>query len=36
MKLAYYPGCSAQSTCRELGASMRRVAPRLDLELVTL
>jgi len=36
MKLAYYPGCSAQSTCRELGASMRKVAPLLDLDLVTL
>ena len=36
MKLAYYPGCSAQSTCRELGASMRKVAPRLDLDLVEL
>jgi succinate dehydrogenase / fumarate reductase cytochrome b subunit len=36
MKLAYYPGCSAQSTCRELDASTRRVAAKLGLELVGL
>lgn len=36
MKFAYYPGCSAQSTCKELNASMQVVAGRLDLELVEL
>ena len=36
MKLAYYPGCSSQSTCLELGASMAQVAPRLGLDLIAL
>ena len=36
MRFAYYPGCSAQSTCKELGVSLRRVAERLGLELVGL
>lgn len=36
MKYAYYPGCSAQSTCKELNASTRLVADRLGLELVEL
>lgn len=36
MKLAYYPGCSAQSTCKELNVSMLRVADKLGLELVEL
>ena len=36
MKFAYYPGCSAQSTCKELNVSMLRVADRLGLELVQL
>ena len=36
MKLAYYPGCSAQSTCKELDVSLRRVAERLGLELIEL
>lgn len=33
MKLAYFAGCSAQSTCKELNASTRRVADKLGLEL---
>jgi len=33
MKFAYYPGCSAQSTCKELNASTKRVCSRLGLEL---
>ena len=36
MKLAYYPGCSAQSTCKELNVSMLKVAERLGFELVEL
>jgi succinate dehydrogenase / fumarate reductase cytochrome b subunit len=34
MKLAYFPGCSAQSTCKELNASTHRVAQKLGLDLV--
>ncbi|MGH7488774.1 MAG: CoB--CoM heterodisulfide reductase iron-sulfur subunit B family protein, partial [bacterium] len=34
MKYAYFPGCSAQSTCKELNASTRKVAERLGLDLV--
>ena len=33
MKLAYYPGCSAQSTCKELNVSTQLVARKLGLEL---
>ena len=33
MKLAYFPGCSAQSTCKELNASTHLVARTLGLEL---
>ncbi len=36
MKFAYYPGCSAQSTCKELNAATHVVAARLGLELVEL
>lgn len=36
MKFAYYPGCSARSTCKELNVSLRRVAGQLGLELVEL
>ena len=36
MKFAYYPGCSAKSTCKELNASTRLVAGRLGLELTEL
>ncbi len=36
MKLAYYPGCSARSTCAELNEATHCVARRLGLELVTL
>jgi succinate dehydrogenase / fumarate reductase cytochrome b subunit len=36
MKFAYYPGCSARSTCAELNEATHRVAGRLGLELVTL
>jgi succinate dehydrogenase cytochrome b subunit len=34
MKYAYFPGCSAQSTCKELNASTRKVADKLGLDLV--
>jgi succinate dehydrogenase / fumarate reductase cytochrome b subunit len=33
MKFAYYPGCSAQSTCKELNASLQLVAEKLGIEL---
>ena len=33
MKLAYFPGCSAQSTCKELNTSTHLVARKLGLEL---
>jgi succinate dehydrogenase / fumarate reductase cytochrome b subunit len=36
MNLAYYPGCSAKSTCRELNEAMRVVAAALGLELTEL
>lgn len=36
MKFAYYPGCSAQTTCRELNQSTHVVAQRLGLELIEL
>jgi len=36
MRLAYYPGCSAKSTCRELNEAMRVVAAALGLELSEL
>lgn len=36
MKFAYYPGCSAQSTCKELNVSTRLVAAKLGIELVEL
>lgn len=36
MKFAYYPGCSAKSTCRELNEAMRIVAVALGLELSEL
>ena len=36
MKFAYYPGCSAQSTCKELNVSTKLVAAKLGLELVEL
>ena len=36
MKLAYYPGCSARSTCAELNDAMHEVAVRLGLELTPL
>ena len=36
MKFAYYPGCSAKSTCKELSVSTRLVAGRLGLELTEL
>lgn len=36
MKFAYYPGCSAQSTCKELNASLHVVAEKLGLELTEL
>lgn len=34
MKFAYYPGCSARSTCAELNVATHRVAAKLGLELV--
>ncbi len=36
MKYAYYPGCSAQSTCAELNAATHAVAAKLGLELIQL
>lgn len=36
MKWAYYPGCSARSTCAELNDATHRVAKRLGVELVQL
>jgi succinate dehydrogenase / fumarate reductase cytochrome b subunit len=36
MKFAYYPGCSARSTCAELNVATHRVAVRLGLELTQL
>jgi succinate dehydrogenase / fumarate reductase cytochrome b subunit len=36
MKFAYYPGCSARSTCAELNEATHKVAARLGLELTHL
>jgi succinate dehydrogenase / fumarate reductase cytochrome b subunit len=36
MKFAYYPGCSARSTCAELNEATQRVAAKLGLELMAL
>ncbi len=36
MKLAYYPGCSARSTCAELNEASHKVAAKLGLELLQL
>lgn len=36
MKFAYYPGCSARSTCAELNEATHRVAEKLGLELTQL
>lgn len=36
MKFAYYPGCSARSTCAELNVATHRVAEKLGIELFTL
>jgi succinate dehydrogenase / fumarate reductase cytochrome b subunit len=36
MKFAYYPGCSARSTCAELNEAMHEVAARLGLDLTQL
>lgn len=36
MKFAYYPGCSARSTCAELNEATHLVAMKLGLELVQL
>jgi succinate dehydrogenase / fumarate reductase cytochrome b subunit len=36
MRFAYYPGCSARSTCAELNAATHAVAARLGLELTQL
>jgi succinate dehydrogenase / fumarate reductase cytochrome b subunit len=36
MKLAYYPGCSAKSTCKELNEAMHVVAISLGLDLMEL
>lgn len=36
MKWAYYPGCSARSTCAELNEATHRVAGKLGVELVEL
>jgi succinate dehydrogenase / fumarate reductase cytochrome b subunit len=34
MKFAYYPGCSARSTCAELNIATHRVAAKLGLDLL--
>jgi succinate dehydrogenase / fumarate reductase cytochrome b subunit len=36
MRFAYYPGCSARSTCAELNVATHRVAERLGIELTQL
>ena len=36
MKFAYYPGCSARSTCAELNEATHKVATRLGLQLLQL
>jgi succinate dehydrogenase / fumarate reductase, cytochrome b subunit len=36
VRLAYYPGCSARSTCAELNEATHRVATGLGLQLVQL
>lgn len=36
MRFAYYPGCSALSTCKELNAATHTVAAKLGLELIEL
>src|SRR4029079_3088079 len=36
MKFAYYPGCSARSTCAELNEATHLVANRLGLDLLQL
>jgi len=36
MRFAYYPGCSARSTCAELNVATHRVAQRLGLDLLKL
>jgi len=36
MRWAYYPGCSARSTCAELNEATHRVARKLGVELVQL
>src|SRR5262249_3739478 len=36
MNFAYYPGCSARSTCAELNEAMHEVAARLGLALTQL
>jgi len=36
MRFAYYPGCSARSTCAELNEATHRVAAALGLELTQL
>jgi succinate dehydrogenase cytochrome b subunit len=36
MRFAYYPGCSARSTCAELNEATHLVAARLGLELLQL
>jgi succinate dehydrogenase / fumarate reductase, cytochrome b subunit len=36
MRFAYYPGCSAKSTCAELNEAMHQIAPALGLDLTEL
>jgi succinate dehydrogenase / fumarate reductase cytochrome b subunit len=36
MRFAYYPGCSAKSTCAELNTATHKVAARLGIELLEL
>ena len=36
MKFAYYPGCSARSTCAELNEATHLVGAKLGLDLLSL
>ena len=36
MRYAYYPGCSARSTCAELNEATHKVAGGLGLDLVQI
>lgn len=36
IKLAYYPGCTAESICKELDTSTRAIAPLLGIDLIDI